>query len=607
MKYVYIAVILVFSGMLSSCGKGQDFSYYLKQATNAAQDLTGGQNALGENFTGFSPSLEQSKMKEQIPQTSENKAFASNIELAEASIDRQDLKVLIKWINLEKPLEFQGRLRPAENNQFAGLLTETTNQRSDLKIVATCSDSFCAVVSAYLEDKDGHRVGLIIRQEEREIDLQIPEAKLKTLPTQKQQLFSELKKNNKVFVTSTEIFPGKASYKIKSKVLDGLIQGDLKQTNDGAIKANAKGKISNVGNVSLVGNTNNGELVFKISNEVEAKKQDPSWLKKLFSNSKEEDNTETINAYIFLKPRPVTEPKESANQQTQEPPVTEGVPQKTQQQQLQQQVLVPNNLLPNSAHDLTKQILNEANRKELQTYYADWVNKKSANPISIDDISANTSIYRFLALHEKLPIEVVNTDKLNVIKVNSLKQKIKTMVRSLRRNDLPAVISMLSYVESGFYADAKSPMDAVGWWQFITPTAKEYGLIKTNGGLAGNYDMRTDVWASTQAASKYLKYLLEFWDNDIKMALASYNAGQYRMSFQTKSSEPIKRNLQKKLSRDGVPLSEHADMTKDFWVLYYYNAMPAETKKHVPKILSGAIISLNPKAFNIDAQALEPN
>lgn len=637
MKYVFGLFIFALTLLLASCGPGRDLTRYLAQSQKAFNNLTGGVDALGNAYTGFSPPLEQKKMKEYIPDTADNLAFAKNIESAEALIDKQDLKVIIKWRNLEKPLEFQGRLLP-KGDEFAGELRDTTNQRTDLKITATCNDGACQVISAFIEDQDKHRAGLIIRQEERELDLKLSDEQLKSLSKQKQEAFTAFRANNKVMVTSTEVFPGKTTYKINAPNSGGMIQGDLTETNNGSVSARTEGRISELGKVELVGNTNSGELVFSISNEIDAKpKAEPNWLKKLFTKKEEAPQKETVSAFVFIKPRvekPVPEspsPEAPAAPKTEDklssPPVqlppqinpapkTEGAPTPANNNQAPVLPQVPvkspelrRSEVPvvnsGSAHELVKQMLtNESDRKEIQKFtqqvlqfhLREWT-KNNAEQITVGDLKSNGKLHRFLFLHEKLdarPLKIEGVDK------------IQKMVKILRENKLPAAVSMLSYVESGFYPNLTSSAAAHGWWQFMPATAAAYGLMSKPGSFS-KYDQREDLVASTKAAAKYLNYLLEFWSGDIKMALASYNAGEGRMSNPSNVEKGEGKKLASKLRNAGVPLSDIPEYSKDFWVLSYYNSIPDETKKHVPKILTGVMISLDPKTYKIDSLPLEAN
>ena len=72
----------------------------------------------------------------------------------------------------------------------------------------------------------------------------------------------------------------------------------------------------------------------------------------------------------------------------------------------------------------------------------------------------------------------------------------------LKEEGVPPEIFYVAMVESGLKTDAKSYAAAVGPWQFISSTAKIFGLKK-------NYyiDERRDFEKSTKSACKYLKKL----------------------------------------------------------------------------------------------------
>ena len=74
-------------------------------------------------------------------------------------------------------------------------------------------------------------------------------------------------------------------------------------------------------------------------------------------------------------------------------------------------------------------------------------------------------------------------------------------------------------MESGNNPQAKSPKNALGLWQFIPSTAREWGLTSSK-----SFDDRKNVIKSTQTAIKYLNYL-HTQLNDWNLALAAYNWG----------------------------------------------------------------------------------
>lgn len=89
---------------------------------------------------------------------------------------------------------------------------------------------------------------------------------------------------------------------------------------------------------------------------------------------------------------------------------------------------------------------------------------------------------------------------------------------------LPADLVLLPVVESAFDPFATSRGRAVGTWQFVRGTARDFGL-----GINDWYDGRRDVYAASRAALDYLQYLFTKFDQDWRLALAAYNGGQGRV------------------------------------------------------------------------------
>jgi len=143
--------------------------------------------------------------------------------------------------------------------------------------------------------------------------------------------------------------------------------------------------------------------------------------------------------------------------------------------------------------------------------------------------------------------------------------KIKAL---LKRQGLPPDLSYLPIIESGLNPRAVSSANATGYWQFMEPTAIQYGL-KVNWWL----DERKDLIKSTWAASKYLRKLyLQF--SDWNLALSAYNMGENRL-----------RRL----------IAKHGD--RNFWTLSRKKGFPKETREYVPKFLAAALIAKNPQYY----------
>jgi membrane-bound lytic murein transglycosylase D len=131
--------------------------------------------------------------------------------------------------------------------------------------------------------------------------------------------------------------------------------------------------------------------------------------------------------------------------------------------------------------------------------------------------------------------------------------------------DLPEELVVVSMIESGFDPKAVSRAKAVGLWQFMYLTGKQYGLERN-----WYIDERQDPEKSTVAAAKYFKDLYKEFD-DWYLVLAAYNVGWGRLERALKLHE-----------------------TSDYWQLY---SLPKDTKNYIPYFLSAAIILKNPEQY----------
>ena len=146
------------------------------------------------------------------------------------------------------------------------------------------------------------------------------------------------------------------------------------------------------------------------------------------------------------------------------------------------------------------------------------------------------------------------------------------VLQELERNNLPFELALLPVVESGYQPYAYSPSKAAGIWQFIPPTAKEYGLKKNWW-----YDGRRDIFASTKAASHFLKDMKRHFKGDWLLAIASYNTGAG--------------NVGKSIKKANYVIGK-----KTFWDLN----LPSETEIYVPKLIALRDIMANPDNYGID-------
>jgi len=149
------------------------------------------------------------------------------------------------------------------------------------------------------------------------------------------------------------------------------------------------------------------------------------------------------------------------------------------------------------------------------------------------------------------------------------------MQRILQEAHLPPDLAYMAVVESAVTNGQTSAAGAAGVWQFTAPTARAFGLTVNR-----DLDERLDLRKSTLAACKVLRELiLDFGaGSSVMLALAAYNSGSTKVKqVIRKVPDPIKQ--------------------RSFWYLYRVNALPAETREYVPKVIAAMIIARDPGQF----------
>lgn len=106
--------------------------------------------------------------------------------------------------------------------------------------------------------------------------------------------------------------------------------------------------------------------------------------------------------------------------------------------------------------------------------------------------------------------------------------------KAFRDAGLPAELSRLALVESQFRNDAVSRSLAVGMWQFLAPTARQYGLHVTAA-----IDERRDPFLSVQAAAKYLRDAAQALHGNLPLAITSYNRGIAGVEYDARVSRSV--------------------------------------------------------------------
>lgn len=124
---------------------------------------------------------------------------------------------------------------------------------------------------------------------------------------------------------------------------------------------------------------------------------------------------------------------------------------------------------------------------------------------------------------------------------------------TMKEQGMPVEIQHLSIIESGLDPKIRSRAGAMGLWQFMPATGRQYGML-----VNSHIDDRMDPEKSTQAAARYLKVLYNMF-GDWEVALAAYNCGPG--------------NVQRAIRRSGGK--------KTFWGIYNY--LPRETRNYVPQ------------------------
>lgn len=144
------------------------------------------------------------------------------------------------------------------------------------------------------------------------------------------------------------------------------------------------------------------------------------------------------------------------------------------------------------------------------------------------------------------------------------------MIRSrLRERGMPEDLIWLAMIESGFNPTVRSSASAIGLWQFMDATARQYGLRVDRW-----VDERRDPVAATDAALDYLHWLHARYDSWY-LAAAAYNGGPGRVS---------------------RILESHADGRTGEEALYWevIDQLPRETRNYVPKLLAARRLATSP-------------
>ena len=142
------------------------------------------------------------------------------------------------------------------------------------------------------------------------------------------------------------------------------------------------------------------------------------------------------------------------------------------------------------------------------------------------------------------------------------------ILNELEASGIPKDLLYLAMIESGFNQRAYSKAKAVGLWQFMSGTGRDYGLS-----ISRYVDERRDAEKSTKAAAAYLKCLYDEF-GDWYLAVAAYNGGP----------GTLRKAIKKTKSRD-------------FWKIAQSRSLRLETKRYVPKLIAAIMIAKEPEKY----------
>ncbi|KPA10079.1 Lytic transglycosylase-like, catalytic domain protein, partial [Candidatus Magnetomorum sp. HK-1] len=131
----------------------------------------------------------------------------------------------------------------------------------------------------------------------------------------------------------------------------------------------------------------------------------------------------------------------------------------------------------------------------------------------------------------------------------------------------------LPFVESSFNAKARSSVGAVGMFQFMKQTARDYGLI-----VNSQKDERINIYKSADASARYLRNNRNVFASTV-LSLGSYHHGTGKVS--------------------QVLLSAANADQRSFYAIFNNRRLGRYSKEYIPQCLSAAIIYRVLKEMNL--------
>ena len=196
------------------------------------------------------------------------------------------------------------------------------------------------------------------------------------------------------------------------------------------------------------------------------------------------------------------------------------------------------------------------------------VASKGATAITLDSGVQNARIDKWI---NRLTTSLRGDFRQSLQRMNKYDDMI---LAKLDAKGMPRELIYLALIESNFNPTAKSPVKAVGLWQFMSATARQFGLS-----VGRKVDERKDPAKATDAALAYLDQLHDRFGSWY-LAAAAYNSGQGTVS----------RALR---AETGRTTGTDADF---FRILH---RLPKETQDYVPKLIASARVGSDPGKYGM--------
>jgi hypothetical protein len=136
--------------------------------------------------------------------------------------------------------------------------------------------------------------------------------------------------------------------------------------------------------------------------------------------------------------------------------------------------------------------------------------------------------------------------------------------KMLQEHHMPQDLKYIAIIESALRPHAGSRKGAIGFWQFMEATGRNYGLA-----INSEKDERRNIFRSTEAAISYFKELYELLES-WTLSAAAYNMGEQGLQ-----SEILAQNSTN----------------------YYHLYLPLETQRYIMRAISAKIILSAPEAY----------